>query len=205
MWSYGCASGEDGMWVKAHLTLCKSGFNPALTKTPQTGGMSNYRRLHVPGGTYFFHLRLRDHRATTLTDNIDILRMAIRLTMTRWPFEIVDAVVLPNQMMVILRLPAGDADFSKRWRLIKSVFSRHVDGPDTLPASYARRGEKGIWQRRFWEHVIRDDADYRWHRSHVLLAPVREGLVSRPELWRFSSVHRDGVVVPARGAVAVEA
>ena len=163
--------------------------------------MSQYRRLAVPGGTIFFALRLQDRNARLLVERIDLLRMAMRLCKDRWPFDIEEAVVLPNQMHVILTLPQGDADFSKRWRLIKSVFSRHVDRPAVVRDSMQRRGEKGIWQRRFWEHQIRDKADYRQHRDFLLLAPVREGLVARAEDWQYSSIHRTGGMGRVFGAV----
>ena len=153
--------------------------------------MSHYTRLVVPGGTYFFTVRLQDRRSGLLTQRIDLLRAAMRLTQKQWPFTIEVAVVLPDHLHMIWTMPDTDGDFSKRWRLIKSTFSRHVDGPDTVCPSQARRGEKGIWQRRFWEHMIRDDLDFAAHRAFALCAPVQAGLVARPQDWAHSSFHRD--------------
>lgn len=149
--------------------------------------MSNYRRLRVPGGTYFFTLRLQDQRSDLLVSQIDLLRDATRLTRQRWPFAIDAAVVLPNKLHMIWTLPPDDADFSKRWRLIKSTFSRHVPPPAHIPPSHARRGEKGIWQRRFWEHLIRDTDDLAMHMHLIRAAPIHAGLVKRAGDWPYSS------------------
>lgn len=162
--------------------------------------MSHYQRFAVPGGTYFFTLRLEDRQSRLLTDRVDLLRATVRLAQKRWPFVIKVAVILPDHLHMIWTLPGGDADFSKRWRLIKSTFSRHVDGPAHVSPSKARRGEKGIWQRRFWEHLIRGEQDFQAHRSFALAAPVQAGLVARPQDWALSSVHRDlrrGIDLPA--------
>ncbi len=162
--------------------------------------MSQYRRLLVPGGTYFFTVRLEDRGSRLLTDRVDLLRAAVRLAQKRWPFVIEAAVVLPDHLHMIWTMPDVDTDFSKRWRMIKSTFSRHVDGPEQISPSKARRGEKGIWQRRFWEHLIRDDLDFEAHRAFALSAPVQAGLVARPQDWALSSVHRDirrGRTLPA--------
>lgn len=151
--------------------------------------MSNYRRLRVPGGTYFFTVRLQDQRSDLLVTHIALLRDATRLCKQRWPFAIDGAVILPNKLHMIWTLPEGDCDFSKRWRFIKSTFSRHVPAPDHIPASHARRGEKGIWQRRFWEHVIRDADDYDLHMHLIRSAPIHAGLVRKPSDWPYSSLH----------------
>ncbi len=151
--------------------------------------MSNYRRLLVPGGTYFFTVRLHDQTSDLLVSHIELLRNATRLCRKSWPFEIDAAVVLPNKAHMIWTLPEGDADFSKRWRMIKSTFSRHAPQPDYVPPNHARRGEKGIWQRRFWEHLIRDDDDLATHMHLIRSAPLHAGLVSRASDWPFSSLH----------------
>lgn len=153
--------------------------------------MSQYTRLVVPGGTYFFTVRLQDRHSRLLVNRVDVLRAAVRLAQKQWPFVIEVAVVLPDHLHMIWTMPDTDADFSKRWRLIKSTFSRHVQGPIDVSPSMARRGEKGIWQRRFWEHLIRDEVDFEAHRAFVLAAPVTAGLVAKPQDWAHSSVHRD--------------
>ena len=152
--------------------------------------MANYRRLYVPGGTYFFTLRLQDPTSDLLVAQIDLLRNATRLCMKRWPFEIAAAVILPNKLHMIWNLPPDDAAFSKRWRLIKSTFSRRVPPPVYISPSQQRRGEKGIWQRRFWEHVIRDQADFDLHMHVIASAPVHAGLVKRSGDWPYSSLQR---------------
>lgn len=165
--------------------------------------MANYRRILVPGGTTFFTVRVLDRQSRVLTDHIDTLRDCVRLARARWPFTIDAAVVLPDHLHMIWTLPPGDADYSKRWRLIKSAFSRQMAPVATpLTPTQIARGEKGIWQRRFWEHQIRDAADLAAHRAFVLAAPVQAGLVARPTDWRWSSIHRDvrrGLPVPAGG------
>ncbi len=166
--------------------------------------MTAYRRLYIPGGTFFFTVRLADRRSDLLVARITLLRDCFAAAQARWPFSIDAAVVLPDHLHMIWTLPPGDSDFSARWRLIKAAFSRHVDGPAHLPPSLARRGEKGIWQRRFWEHAIRDDADYDAHHRLILQAPVQAGLVARVQDWPYASVHRDlrrGMTLP-QGAVA---
>ena len=152
--------------------------------------MTNYIRRYVPGGTYFFTARLQNPTSDMLVSHIDLLRDATKLCMKRWPFEIAAAVVLPNRMHMIWVLPDGDADFSKRWRLIKSSFSRHVPAPAFVSASQKSRGEKGIWQRRFWEHAIRDHVDYERHMHVIATAPVLAGLVSKASDWPYCSLHQ---------------
>lgn len=150
--------------------------------------MTNYTRRYAPGGTYFFTARLQNPASDLLVQEVALLRDATRLCMKRWPFEIAAAVILPSQMHMIWVLPDGDADFSKRWRLIKSTFSRHVPPPEYVSASQRRRGEKGIWQRRFWEHLIRDIADYDRHMHVITTAPVQAGLVKKASDWPLSSL-----------------
>ena len=151
--------------------------------------MSNYRRRRVPGGTYFFTVRLQDETSDLLVRQIDLLRHATRLCLKRWPFQIDAAVILPAKAHMIWTLPEGDADFSKRWRMIKSTFSRHSPVPAYIPPSHARRGEKGIWQRRFWEHHIRDAQDLAMHMHLIRSAPIHAGLAKRPSDWPYSSLH----------------
>ena len=160
--------------------------------------MSNYRRLLVPGGTYFFTVCLQDQRSDLLISHVDLLRDATRVCRKRWPFTIDAAVILPNKLHMIWTLPEGDADFSKRWRMIKSGFSRHAPAPTYIPPSHARRGDKGIWQRRFWDHLIRDDADLAMHAHMIRSAPVHAGLVRRPSDWPFCSLHRAQSAVGTR-------
>ncbi len=161
--------------------------------------MTNYTRRYVPGGTYFFTVRLQDQRSDLLIKRIDLLRDVTRLCMKRWPFEIAGAVVLPSKLHMIWVLPPGDTAFSKRWRLIKSTFSRHVPAPAHIAPSKRKRDEKGIWQRRFWEHVIRDQPDFDLHMHLIAAAPVHAGLVRQPRDWPYSSLrHRKMGLDPSR-------
>ncbi|MEJ8561221.1 transposase [Yoonia sp. GPGPB17] len=153
--------------------------------------MSDYRCLRVPGGTYFFTIRLQDSRSDLLISHIELLRDATRLCQKRWPFVIDAAVILPSKLHMIWTLPEDDVDFSKRWRLIKSSFSRHAPVPLHVPESHRRRGEKGIWQRRFWEHLIRDEDDLALHMHLIRSAPIHEGLVKKPSDWPYCSLHHN--------------
>ena len=136
--------------------------------------MTDYRRHRVPGGCYFFTVNLLERRGNTLlTDRIDLLRKAVRRVRRSRPFSIDAWVVLPDHLHTLLTLPPGDDDFSIRWRLIKSFFVREL--PKTERLSRVRRddGERGIWQRRFWEHAIGDDVDYGTHMDYVHFNPVK--------------------------------
>lgn len=159
--------------------------------------MTKYTRLYVPGGTYFFTVRLADLRQDTLVRHIGVLRDAVRITRKRLPFVIDAAVILPQELHMIWHMPDGDADFSKRWRMIKSTFSRHVPAPEYVCKSMQRRREKGIWQRRFWEHLIKDGEDYQMHLQLIKNAPVSKGLVSEVNDWPYSSFTRSRQTEPA--------
>ena len=104
-------------------------------------------------------------------------------------------MVLPDHLHTVWTLPKDDADFSTRWRLIKSRFSRGMPKGRTW-SSHEKRMERGIWQRRFWEHHIRNDADYWAHVRYCWTNPVKHGLVKQPQDWRYSSVHTDARFQP---------
>jgi putative transposase len=150
--------------------------------------MSRYRRLRIPGGCYFFTVCLeRRGSEGRLVRHVDALREAVRAAR---PFHIDAWVVLPDHMHAVWTLPPGNGDYAERWRLIKWRFSRAVlpDGP-LAPARQAR-GERGLWQRRYWEHAIRDDEDYARHVDYVHVNPLKHGLVARVADWPHSSFHR---------------
>ena len=150
--------------------------------------MVRYRRNFVPGGTYFFTVTLADRRSRALVENVGALRSAFRLARLQRPFAIEAIVVLPDHLHSIMTLPEGDSDFSNRWRHIKSSFSRQV-AANSEHLKPNRKGEYGLWQRRFWEHPIRDDEDFSRHFDYVHFNPVRHGLVSRVRDWPYSSFH----------------
>jgi putative transposase len=157
--------------------------------------MSDYRRWYVPGGTYFFTLvschrypYFRDAAARTL------LGQAFRAAQQERPFEVVAIVLLPDHLHCLWTLPAGDDDYSSRWKDIKDRFT--VDWlaagghEERVTKSQMRRGHRGIWQRRFWEHTIDDELDLERHFDYIHFNPVKHGLVSRAVDWPWSSFHR---------------
>jgi putative transposase len=152
------------------------------------GRMVLYRRNFVPGGTFFFTATLADRRSDALARNIDLLRQACRVTRQERPFSIDAVVVLPDHLHVVVTLPTNDADYPERWKRCKSLFSRLVAKGGS--GSKNRRGEYGLWQRRYWEHTIRDDRDFERHVNYVHYNPVKHGLVTRVTDWPFSSFHR---------------
>lgn len=125
--------------------------------------MPDYRRAWHPGGTYFFTVNLlQRHGNDLLTRHIDALRQSIRLVQSRHPFRIHGWVVLPDHIHCVIELPQNDADFATRWRLMKMGFSKAMPKTERLSTVRAKRGERGIWQRRYWEHLIRDEADFSY-------------------------------------------
>lgn len=162
--------------------------------------MTNYRRLKTRGGTYFFTAALSERGSDLLVRQIDTLRRAVGVTMMERPFDCKAAVILPDHLHMIWTLPEGDADFSTRWRLIKARFSRGSGVHEPRSRSQMLKQERGVWQRRFWEHQIRDEADFATHIRYCWGNPVKHGLVKSPADWPFSSLHRDR----ARGIVPSE-
>lgn len=148
--------------------------------------MPNYRRLYVSGGTYFFTVNLVERTNELLVRRIDALRAAFREARTRLPFETIAMVVLPDHIHCLWRLPDGDHDFSTRWKILKREFSVRVNQADDARVK-RRPGERGIWQRRFWEHAIRDEEDYNAHVDYIHFNPVKHGHVSNPDDWPFST------------------
>ncbi len=152
--------------------------------------MTSYRRNFVPGGSFFFTLNLADRRLSLLTTHVELLRAAFRETRERHPFAIDTIVILPDHLHVVWTMPEGDANFATRWRLIKSTFSRKLVLGEPISASRAGKGERGIWQRRYWEHTIRDERDFERHIDYIHINPVKHGLVKRVCDWAPSSFHR---------------
>ena len=187
--------------------------------------MSKYRRPPVTGAIVFFTVALATRGGDLLVQKVDLLREAVRATKAERPFVIEAWVVLPDHIHAVWRMPAGDKAYGVRWGAIKTRFTRAVrekygtdmpgcrvgfhptDGarcgpgmvgwnPTLRSASKIRKGDAGLWQRRFWEHHIRDEADYWAHVRYCWWNPVKHGFVTRPEDWPWSSVHRDGRYVP---------
>lgn len=167
--------------------------------------MPNYRRARFAGGMYFFTIvTARRRRLFVEEDARRFLRQSISECRQRWPFTIVAMVLLPEHLHAIWRLPPGDADYSKRWSSIKRVFSQAWVATDhrqvRLSASQNRNRRLGVWQRRFWEHSIRDDDDLAAHLDYIHFNPVKHGLVQCPHLWPYSTFHR----FVARGSYSLD-
>jgi putative transposase len=152
--------------------------------------MPQYIRAFVPGGTFFFTVNLLDRRRKLLTENIDALREVFQAARRRRPFTIEAIVILPDHLHCIWTLPEGDADFSTRWHDIKARFAARIPRGERLSERRLQKGERGIWQRRFWEHVIRDERDYENHVNYIHYNPVKHGHVARVADWPYSSFHR---------------
>ncbi len=144
----------------------------------------------MPGGSHFFTINLADRRRALLTDHIDLLRAAFRQVRARHPFTIEGAVVLPDHLHAIWTLPDGDADFATCWRLINSGFSRALPSGKPISASRAAKAERGIWQRRYREHTLRDEDDFSRHVDYIHFNPVKHGHAVRVRDWPFSSFRR---------------
>lgn len=153
--------------------------------------MRIYKRVKITGGIYFFTVNLAERRGNDLLiRRIADLREAFRRTRQQHPFELNAIVVLPDHLHCLWKLPPGDDDFPTRWRLIKARFSRSIDAGEHISRSRQRKGERGIWQRRYWEHVIRDEQDHQCHMDYIHYNPVKHGHVQSAKDWPYSSLHR---------------
>jgi putative transposase len=151
--------------------------------------MVGYRRNFVPGGTFFFTVTLADRRSKVLVDHVDFLRDALRVARRERPFVIDAIVILPDHLHAILTLPSEDSDFSGRWRRIKGHFSSALIGVSTQLRRRSN-GSLALWQRRFWEHTIRDEGDFERHVDYIHFNPVKHSFVQRVRDWPYSSFHR---------------
>ncbi|MFC1750992.1 transposase [Pseudomonadota bacterium] len=136
-------------------------------------------------------MNLLNRNKSHLTDRVDVLRDAVAKVKQQRPFEINAWVVLPDHLHAVWTLPEGDADYSSRWREIKKHFSKQLPVNEYRSLTRMKNAERGIWQRRFWEHTIRDDADYRHHVDYVHINPLKHGYVSAVKDWPYSSFHRE--------------
>jgi putative transposase len=159
--------------------------------TSESSNMSHYRRFLVPGGTYFFTLALEDRRNATLVEQISRLRHAWREVSRKLPFETLAVCVMPEHLHTIWTLPVGDHSFSERLRQIKFLFSTGLPENGARSESKKKKREKGIWQRRFWEHAVQNEEELERLVKYVYFNPVKHGWVESVKDWRFSSFHRD--------------
>jgi putative transposase len=149
-----------------------------------------YRRVVAKGGTYFFTLNLADRSSALLVQHVAVLRRVIQQVRSAHPFEIQAIVVLPDHLHTIFTLPPGDAEYGMRWSLIKAGFSRGFSAGEQVSSSRLHKRERGIWQRRYWEHQIRDERDLQQHVDYIHYNPVKHGYVSQAAQWPYSSLHR---------------
>jgi putative transposase len=177
-------------WASA-IRICRLG-NFLMPSKYRSNSM-RYRRSQTPGAAYFFTVVTHGRKKLLcLGENPARLKQAIAAVKAAHPFSVDAIVLLPDHLHCIGTLPPGDNDFSKRWMLIKSKFTRVCDDPFEATVNSSRRDkrEQGIWQRRFWEHHIRDDLDFKRHVEYSHYNPVKHGLVKTPIDWRLSSFKR---------------
>jgi len=165
--------------------------------------MSEYRRLYQPGGSYFFTIVTHQRaKILSLPDNLTRIKSAFDKVRGKYPFTMEAFVILPDHVHCIWLMPSGDSNFSLRWRLIKSYFSGGFNPPVN------KRDEKEIWQRRFWEHLLRDEDDWRRHMDYIHYNPVKPGYVANPGDWPHSSFRQavqDGLYASDWGTEAPSA
>lgn len=162
-----------------------------------------YRRVYTPGSIYFFTV-VTSKRLPLFSNDIavSLLREAIQAEMARRPFRIDAMVILPDHIHTLWTLPFDDSDYSIRWRNIKRSFTYMVK-QSALTDPFNQKSKQVFWQRRFWEHRIRDEADFNHHVTYIHYNPVKHGLVLNPIDWKYSSIHRHiklGILEPNWGA-----
>lgn len=157
--------------------------------------MSEYRRYFVAGGTYFFTV-VTDGRAPLFADGRArcLLGSVFRRCLLHRPMRVLAIVLLPDHLHCLWSLPGGDLAYSERWRWIKREFTRqwlNLGGHEQpCRGSRLREGRRGVWQRRYWEHTIRDEDDLKKHADYIHYNPARHKLVPSPRDWPWSSFHR---------------
>jgi len=157
--------------------------------------MSNYRRVQIPGGTFFFTVKTEQNAPIFAEQQFAaLLGEVVREVMQLWPFELNAIVLLPDHLHAIWSLPPGDMDYPKRWGWLKKEFTKRyleLGGQEqSTSTSRKRYRRRGVWQRRYWEHTIADDADFETHFDYVHWNPVKHKYVSCPVDWPYSSFHR---------------
>jgi putative transposase len=162
--------------------------------------MVHYRRARAPGACYFLTLALQDRTSDLLVRHHRELGEALRRTCQQKPYRLPAIVLLPDHLHLLMTLPEGDADFSSRIRMFKSAFVVSLRAQPGASIRLNARGEANIWQRRFWEHLLRDEQDFAAHVDYIHINPLKHGLVERVRDWPYSSFHRH----VQRGLVSVD-
>ena len=152
--------------------------------------MPQYRRVKLSGGTFFFTVAIANRRDDLLVRQIERLRRVYHEVQLRHPFQTIAICILPDHLHAIWSLPENDSDFPLRWNLIKAGFSRGLAASPLRSIRHVSKREKGLWQRRYWEHAIRDEGDLYRHIDYIHFNPVKHGLVSRVVDWPHSSFHQ---------------
>lgn len=153
--------------------------------------MTDYRRAYAPGATWFFTVNLAERQGNfLLVNHIDSLRVAFDYVKQRHPFRMDAVAILPDHLHCIWTLPPGNTDFSMRWNLLKGHFSRAINKGERVSVSRGKRRKRGIWQRRFWEHLIRDENDLNKHTDYIHWNPGKHGWAKRVADWPYSSFHK---------------
>ena len=152
--------------------------------------MTEYHRTYVSGATWFFTVNLAQRKGNhLLVNHLDKLRQAFRYIKRKHPYRMDAVVILPDHLHCIWTLPPGDSNYSTRWNLLKGHFSRTVDRGEQISESRQKRRERGVWQRRFWEHMVRDQRDFNRHVDYIHWNPVKHGWVKQVTDWPYSSFH----------------
>ena len=153
--------------------------------------VSNYIRYHINGATYFLTLNVEDRiNNKILTDNVALLRKAFRSVKRKHAFRIDAIVILPDHIHLLITLPKSSSDFTNIIRTFKAYVSKHLPVTESISDVRKLRNERGIWQRRFWEHTIRDQQDFNNHMDYIHWNPVKHGYVSSVKEWPYSSFHK---------------
>lgn len=157
--------------------------------------MPNYRRAVRPGGTFFLTVVTHGRRRLFIDDAPrTLLRDAIAQTRRERPFDLIASALLPDHLHLILQLPVGDADFSTRIAAIKARFTRtflEAGGEESSQSQARTRSEyRGVWQARFWEHLVRDENDLIDCIEYVHYNPVKHGVAPGAHAWEWSSFGR---------------
>lgn len=149
-----------------------------------------YRRTYLSGATYFFTVNLLDRKSILLTTHISKLRQAFKKIKDEQSFSIDAIVILPDHLHTLITFPDSHANFSVLWNQLKGAFSRSIPCKEMITCSRKNKRERGIWQRRFWEHLIKDELDFEHHYNCIHYNPVKHGYVESPRQWKYSSIHK---------------
>jgi len=157
--------------------------------------MADYRRYYVAGGTFFFTVKTARNVPLFRHDaNARLLGSVLREMKQRWPVEVLAMVLMPDHLHTIWTLPADDADYPKRWGWVKKEFTKQYlaqgGREQACSESKERNRRRGVWQRRYWEHMIRDEADLEAHFDYIHWNPVKHRYVQRVADWPYSTFHR---------------